>query len=35
MPTTMGVYTAGLTAGTEVSSTYEGRHLTVLETELI
>lgn len=35
MPTTMGVYTAGETAGTEVSSTYEGRHLTVLETELI
>jgi len=31
----MGVYTAGETAGTEVSSTYEGRHLTVLETELI
>jgi len=35
MPTTMGVYTAGLDAGTEVSSTYEGRHLTVLETELV
>jgi len=35
MPTTMGVYTAAKDAGTEVSSTYEGRHLTVLETELI
>ena len=35
MPRTMGTYTAGLTAGTEVSSTYEGRHLTVLESELI
>jgi len=31
----MGLYTAALDAGTEVSSTYEGRHLTVLETELI
>jgi len=33
--TTVGVYEGELTAGTEVSSTYEGRHLTVLETELI
>ena len=33
--TTVGVYTGELTAGTEVSSTYEGRHVTVLETELI
>ena len=32
---TAGVYTGALTAGTEVSSTYEGRHLTVLESELI
>ena len=32
---TAGVYTGSLTAGTEVSSTYEGRHLTVLESELI
>lgn len=29
-----GVYEAGLTAGSEVSSTYEGRHLTFLESEL-
>ena len=35
MPTTMGAYAAGLAAGSEVSSTYKGRHLTVLETELI
>jgi len=33
--TTVGVYAGEQTAGTEVSSTYEGRHLTVLETELI
>jgi len=33
--TTVGVYAGELTAGTEVSSTYEGRHVTVLETELI
>ena len=33
--TTVGVYAGELTAGTEVSSTYEGRHITVLETELI
>jgi len=33
--TTVGVYAGQLTAGTEVSSTYEGRHVTVLETELI
>lgn len=32
---TAGVYIGDLTAGTEVSSTYEGRHLTLLETELI
>ena len=32
---TAGVYTGSLTAGTEVSSTYEGRHLTVYESELI
>ena len=32
---TAGVYTGDLTAGTEVSSTYEGRHLTVREDELI
>ena len=32
---TAGVYTGSLDAGTEVSSTYEGRHLTVLESELI
>ncbi len=32
---TVGVYEGELTAGTEVSSTYEGRHLTVLESELI
>ncbi len=31
----VGVYPGELTAGTEVSSTYEGRHLTVLESELI
>ena len=35
MPTTAGVYTAGLTNGTEVASTYEGRHITVLESELM
>ncbi|MCK5610011.1 DUF2190 family protein [Candidatus Pacearchaeota archaeon] len=28
-------YEAGLTTGTEVSSTYEGRHITILESELI
>jgi len=33
--TQVGVYAGEETAGTEVSSTYEGRHLTVLETELI
>ena len=33
--TTAGVYTGALTAGTEVSSTYEGRHLTVLEGEML
>uniref|UniRef100_A0A6M3L4J2 Uncharacterized protein n=1 Tax=viral metagenome TaxID=1070528 RepID=A0A6M3L4J2_9ZZZZ len=32
---TAGVYTGSLDAGTEVSSTYEGRHLTVYENELI
>lgn len=32
---TVGVYTGQLDAGTEVSSTYEGRHLTVREDELI
>jgi len=32
---TAGVYTGSLDAGTEVSSTYEGRHVTVLETEII
>ena len=32
---TAGVYTGSLDAGTEVSSTYEGRHLTVYEQELI
>jgi len=32
---TVGVYTGQLTAGTQVSSTYEGRHLTVREDELI
>jgi hypothetical protein len=32
---TAGVYTGSLDAGTEVSSTYEGRHLTVYEAELI
>jgi len=32
--TTAGVYTANLTAGTEVSSTYEGRYLTFLASEL-
>ncbi len=32
---TVGRYPGAQTAGTEVSSTYEGRHLTVLETELI
>ncbi|MBU2249302.1 MAG: hypothetical protein KKD77_21320 [Gammaproteobacteria bacterium] len=31
----VGVYPGELAAGTEVSSTYEGRHLTVLESELI
>ncbi len=30
----VGVYAGEQTAGTEVSSTYEGRHLTVLESEL-
>jgi len=35
MPTQAGVYPGGLVAGTEVSSTYEGRHLTVTEEELI
>ena len=33
--TTAGVYTGALDAGTEVSSTYEGRHLTVRDDELI
>ena len=33
--TTVGVYAGEATAGTEVSSTYEGRHITLLETELI
>lgn len=33
--TTAGVYPGALDAGTEVSSTYEGRHLTVREDELI
>ena len=28
-------YTAGETAGSQVSSTYEGRHITILESELI
>ncbi len=28
-------YEAGLDTGTEVSSTYEGRHITILESELI
>ncbi len=32
---TVGVYEGQLDAGTEVSSTYEGRHLTVREDELI
>ena len=32
---TAGVYPGDQTAGTEVSSTYEGRHLTVREDELI
>ena len=32
---TVGVYTGQLDAGTEVSSTYEGRHITVTEEELI
>lgn len=32
--TTCGVYTANKTAGTEVSSTYEGRYLTFLASEL-
>jgi len=32
---TAGVYTGSLDAGTEVSSTYEGRHITVYEAELI
>lgn len=32
---TVGVYTGDLTAGTQVSSTYEGRHLTVRDDELI
>ena len=32
---TAGVYTGSLDAGTEVSSTYEGRHVTVYEAELI
>ena len=31
---TAGVYTGSLDAGTEVSSTYEGRHITMLESEL-
>ena len=31
----VGVYPGELAAGTEVSSTYEGRHLTVLESELL
>lgn len=32
--TKVGVYEANLTAGTEVSSTYEGRHLTFLANEI-
>jgi len=32
--TKCGVFEANLTAGTEVSSTYEGRHLTFVESEL-
>lgn len=32
---TVGAYTGQLDAGTEVSSTYEGRHITVTEEELI
>ena len=32
---TAGVYAGDEDAGTEVSSTYEGRHLTVTEEELI
>ena len=32
--TTAGVYIGALTAGTEVSSTYEGRHITMRESEL-
>lgn len=36
MPTqAFGVYDAEETAGTEVSSTYKGRHVTILETELV
>lgn len=35
MPTTAGVYIAALENGTEVSSTYEGRHLTMVEDELM
>ena len=31
----VGVYPGELAAGTQVSSTYEGRHLTVLESEII
>jgi len=35
MPTEdFGAYTQGLTANTQVSSTYEGRHITLLEEEL-
>ena len=36
MPTLdFGVYTAELEEATEVSSTYEGRHVTMLASELI
>ena len=36
MPTqAFGIYASGGTAGTEVSSTYEGRHVTLLESDLI
>jgi len=36
MPTAdFGAYPDSLTAGTEVSSTYEGRHVTVLESDLL
>ena len=36
MPTQdFGVYPDSLTAGTQVSSTYEGRHITIREDEVI